>query len=98
MSEKLGLDEEDCAEILSLFIETTISDLDALGRAIEKGDPALAVESAHSIKGASATLGFDKISSLAAEVEMKARKGVLDGAEGAANLMRDHIEGVKGSV
>jgi histidine phosphotransfer protein HptB len=93
--EKLGLDEEEWGEIVSLFIETTISDLDNLGRAIRKGDPTLAVQSSHSIKGAAANLGFDEISSLAAEVEVQARRGVLRGAEKRAERIKQNLDGLK---
>jgi len=92
---KLGLDEEEWGEILNLFIETTISDLDNLGRAIQKGDPTLAVQSSHSIKGVAANLGFDEISTLATEVEVQARKGVLRGAEKRAKRIKESLDGLK---
>lgn len=95
LREKLGLDKEEWVEILTLFVETTLSDLDELVRAIQKADPALAVRSSHSIKGASASLGFEAISSLAEEVEMKARRGVLDGAEKAAERIKDNLNSLK---
>jgi HPt (histidine-containing phosphotransfer) domain-containing protein len=97
MAEKLGLDKEECAEIVALFIETTLSDLDILEAAIQTRDFALAVQSSHSIKGASANLGFDEISSVAKGVEMDARQSSLEGAKEAAVLIRDHVGSIKGS-
>jgi HPt (histidine-containing phosphotransfer) domain-containing protein len=98
MAQEVGLDKEEYAEIVDLFITTTESDLDTLERAIQTWDFAMAVESSHSIKGASANLGFGEISSVAREVEMKARQSILEGAREAADLMRDDIEAVKRSL
>jgi HPt (histidine-containing phosphotransfer) domain-containing protein len=98
LAQKLGLDKEECVEIVDLFIETTLSDLDILEGAIQTRDFALAVQSSHSIKGASANLGFDEISSVAEGVETKARQSSLEGAKEAADLIRDHVGSIKGSL
>jgi HPt (histidine-containing phosphotransfer) domain-containing protein len=95
MAEKLGLDTEDCAEILSLFIETTLSDLDALNGAIEAEDVPMLVHASHSIKGAAANLGLEEISSFAGEVEMKARKGILEGVKEAVDSIRGRVDLIK---
>jgi histidine phosphotransfer protein HptB len=92
MAEKLGLDTEDCAEILSLFVETTLSDLDNLGRALAGEDVSMAVQASHSIKGAAANLGLDEISSFAGTVEMNARKGILKGAKEAVDAIRGCVD------
>jgi HPt (histidine-containing phosphotransfer) domain-containing protein len=92
MAQKLGLDVPECQEILNLFIDTTVSDLESLSRAIQDGDALLAVQSAHSIKGASANLGLAEISSAARDIEMKARQGILEGAREAALIIRRHLE------
>ncbi|MCU0596670.1 MAG: Hpt domain-containing protein [Desulfobacterota bacterium] len=98
IAEELGLDEPECEEILNLFIDTTVSDLDALGQAIQDGDALLAVQSAHSIKGASANLGLQEISSAARDIEMKARQGIMAGAGDAAEVIRHHLDSLKGEV
>lgn len=91
LKECLGLDQEELAEILSLFVETTLKDLDALGQAIEAGDPDSVVQCSHSIKGASANLGLEEISSAARAIEMKARRGVLEGAVDGSSFIRDEV-------
>jgi HPt (histidine-containing phosphotransfer) domain-containing protein len=98
MAENLGLDMPECEEILNLFIESTISDLESLGRAIQEGDALLAVHSAHSIKGASANLGLQEISFAARGIEMKARQGVLAGASDAADVIRHYVDSLKGEI
>jgi HPt (histidine-containing phosphotransfer) domain-containing protein len=98
MAEKLGLDVPECEEILDLFIDTTVSDLDSLGRAIHDGDARLVVQSAHSIKGASANLGLVGISSAARDIEMKARQGILAGASEAADVIRHLLASLKGGA
>ncbi len=95
MAEKLGLDVKECEEILNLFIDTTVSDLDTLGRGIQDEDASLVVQSSHSIKGASANLGFQEISSAARGIEMKARQGILAGAREAADVIRHQLESLK---
>lgn len=98
LAQEMGLDEEECREIVHLFIETTISDVENLKRAVQMKDFALAVQSSHSIKGASANLGFDEISEIAKGAEMNARRSVLEGAPEAADLILGCIEGIKGSL
>jgi HPt (histidine-containing phosphotransfer) domain-containing protein len=98
LAEKLGLDVTECEEIVNLFVDTTVSDLESLGRAIQDGDALLAVQSAHSIKGASANLGLAEISSAARDLEMNARKGILAGAGEAADVIRRHLDSLKGKV
>ena len=98
LAEELGLERTEYEEILRLFIDTSVSDLEALGRAIQDGDALLAVQSCHSIKGAAANLGLHEISSMAREIEMKARQGILTGARDAAEVIQHHLDSLKGEV
>jgi HPt (histidine-containing phosphotransfer) domain-containing protein len=98
MAENLGLDVLECEEILNLFIESTVTDLESLDRAVQDGDALRAVHSAHSIKGASANLGLQEISSAARDIEMKARQGILAGASEATDVIRHHLDSLKGEV
>ncbi len=72
--EQTAGDEELLEELLLLFKDASAGDLEKLRQAVsEKNAPAV-VEAAHSLKGASASLGFEAIRSLALEMEMDARK------------------------
>jgi histidine phosphotransfer protein HptB len=88
MMESLGLDHGECKEILDLFIEKTVSDLEELEEAIREANPLRAVKLAHSIKGASANLGMGGIFNAAKGIEEKARLGSLEGAGESVNFIR----------
>jgi HPt (histidine-containing phosphotransfer) domain-containing protein len=75
--EQAGDDEEMLAELLLLFRDSAADDLTRMREAlVRKGGAALA-DAAHSIKGASASLGVEGISKLAAEIEKAGRQGEL---------------------
>jgi HPt (histidine-containing phosphotransfer) domain-containing protein len=61
LAENLGLEEDEFTELFGLYKETTASDLKELKSAISVGDAKKAHEKAHSIKGASDSLGFDEL-------------------------------------
>ena len=77
---QLGLEEDEFIELVTIFVETSQSDLDKLESAIDLRDTERLVEAAHSIKGASANLGFTELFSLAKDLEQNARKNSLEGA------------------
>lgn len=74
----LGLDEDEFAEIVELFIDTAQSDIDKLREGFESGDAEKAANAAHSLKGASGTLGFIDISEIAKKAEEDAKNNDLD--------------------
>lgn len=79
MGEKIGLDEEDYAELLELFFESGGADLAKLKAAIGEGSAEQAHEAAHSLKGSSGGLGLDKVFDLTKAIDDKAREGIIDG-------------------
>jgi HPt (histidine-containing phosphotransfer) domain-containing protein len=78
LSDNIGIDEETYLEILGMFYERTVEDMEGIRLALEEGKPDAAVRGAHSIKGAAANLGIEDISELAKEIEMKARGSMLN--------------------
>ena len=88
MMESFGLDHGECKEILDLFIEKTVSDLEELQEAIREANPSRVARLAHSIKGASANLGLDGIFNAAKGIEEKARQGSLESAGESVNFIR----------
>lgn len=72
--EQTGGDKELLAELLVLFRDSSQNDYRDLCRAIEEGDLEGVKTAAHSIKGASASLGLEGISKLATVMEDEARK------------------------
>jgi len=92
LAEDLGLDEEEYLELIDLFVETGMSDLDQLQSAIQEGNAEEALKATHSLKGAAANLGFMEISDLAKDVEMKARDDRLDQTAEASLLLREKLD------
>jgi HPt (histidine-containing phosphotransfer) domain-containing protein len=80
MAENIGLDEQDFREMAELFVSVGVTDLDKLRDACASRDCQGVVMSAHSLKGASANLGFTEIYEIAKRVEAEARAQKLDGA------------------
>ena len=77
-AEGLGLDEDEFMEIVELFIDTARSDIDKLQEGFENSDAEKAANAAHSLKGASGTLGFMDISDIAKKAEEDAKNRDLD--------------------
>ncbi len=80
MAENIGLDEQDFREMAELFVSVGVADLTKLRDACASRDCQGVVMSAHSLKGASANLGFTEIYEIAKRVEAAARVQKLDGA------------------
>ncbi len=71
--EQTAGDEELLEELLVLFKDASAGDLQKLRRAVADKNAQAVVEAAHSLKGASASLGFEAVRALAMEMEMDAR-------------------------
>jgi L-threonylcarbamoyladenylate synthase len=68
-------DEELLQELLTIFKDSSASDLAVLKQAVEKGAPVEARGPAHSIKGAAASLGLEAIRDITAAIEKDCREG-----------------------
>ncbi len=77
-AEGLGLEEDEFGEIVELFLDTAKSDIDKLKEGFESGDAEKAANAAHSLKGASGTLGFMEISEIAKKAEEDAKNNDID--------------------
>jgi HPt (histidine-containing phosphotransfer) domain-containing protein len=71
--EQTAGDEELLEELLTLFRESSASDLELLRQAVAAGDAAGVARAAHSLKGASASLGIEGIRQTAADMEADGR-------------------------
>ena len=89
LAENVSLEEDEFLELVELFVETSVSDLERLQSAIDGGHLQEAVEAAHSVKGAAGNLGFTEIYNLAKAMEKKARQSSLEGASEALKAIRD---------
>ena len=85
--EQSGDDEEMLAELLVLFRDSSASDLARINDGLAAEDAAAVADAAHSIKGASASLGVEGVRKITAEIEKQGRAGDLSqGKELAAQL------------
>ena len=71
--EQTADDEELLEELLILFKDSAASDLEQLQQAVAANNPAGVVRAAHSLKGASASLGIEGIRQLVMAMESDAR-------------------------
>jgi HPt (histidine-containing phosphotransfer) domain-containing protein len=71
--EQTAGDEELLDELLVLFKESSASDLKQLQHAVEQEDISGVIHAAHSLKGASASLGIEGVRQLALAIEDDAR-------------------------
>ena len=85
--EQSGDDEEMLAELLVLFRDSSASDLARINEGLAAEDAVAVADAAHSIKGASASLGVEGVRKIATELEKEGRAGDLSrGKELAAQL------------
>jgi CheY-like chemotaxis protein/HPt (histidine-containing phosphotransfer) domain-containing protein len=70
LSHEIG--EDNATQMLRIFLDETVAQLDALSRLCCPSDRARIEREAHSLKGAAATFGFKRLSALARELEMGA--------------------------
>ena len=70
-------DEELLQELITIFQDSSASDMAILTQAVEKGVPAEGRGAAHSIKGAAASLGLEAIRDVAMVIEQDCREGSL---------------------
>lgn len=94
MAESIGLDEQDFLELAGLFLDTSREDVKRLKAASREGDCPGVVSSAHSIKGASANLGFMEIYGIVKELEFQAKNNSLEGAAGSIASVEKLLDGL----
>ncbi|RJQ65006.1 MAG: Hpt domain-containing protein [Desulfobacteraceae bacterium] len=89
---KLGLDEAEFMEVLTLFVQVSESDLQNMESGLRKGNARQVAESAHSIKGAAMNLGIAEISDAASAIETKARRNEVEQAPAAVRLIKEQLD------
>jgi len=95
---ELGMEQDEMRELLVIFIESSESDLVKLKQALIEGDAKQVADAAHSIKGASANLGFMDIFSVAKNLEQKARENSLEGLADEVHILKDRLSLLEKSI
>jgi HPt (histidine-containing phosphotransfer) domain-containing protein len=98
MAENIGLDEQGFREMAELFVSVGVTDLEKLRNAWESRNCQGVVMSAHSLKGASANLGFTDIYEIAKRVEADARAQKLDGADEAIGEIAQKLTSISAAL
>jgi two-component system sensor histidine kinase/response regulator len=76
--ERLQENRSLAAMVMKAFLQDTPHQIQALRDLVQRGDTAGSARQAHSIKGASATVGGERLRKLATEMEKAADAGDLD--------------------
>jgi len=95
---ELGMEQDEMRELLMIFIESSESDLVKLKQALVEGDAKRVADAAHSIKGASANLGFMDIFSVAKNLEQKARKNCLEDLTDEVLIIKNRLSLIAKSI
>lgn len=78
--EQAADDRELLQELLSIFKDSLLSDVHLIEQGLDEGSAAKVCGAAHSIKGASASLGILGIKEIAVVIEEESRAGGLEAA------------------
>jgi HPt (histidine-containing phosphotransfer) domain-containing protein len=92
MGARLGLEKEEFIELVDIFVTSADEDIQKLRDAFAANNIDAVKEAAHSLKGSSGNMGFQKISENAAMIEQNARKGSIEGMEAAISFLRKKYE------
>ncbi len=95
---EMDLQEEECIEILRLFVETSYKDLEQLDSALVQRDVKKACEAAHSLKGAAVSLGLDAFSASAQNIEADAKHGKISTESEDIRFLRTQLEEILASL
>jgi HPt (histidine-containing phosphotransfer) domain-containing protein len=87
-------DEELLARVAGIFVENTPALLAALRADIEAGNAVALSRSAHTLRGSLANVGAEHAASLAAEIEERARKDLLEGADGRMVELSHEVDSI----
>ncbi|MDY6852474.1 MAG: Hpt domain-containing protein [Thermodesulfobacteriota bacterium] len=94
----LELEEDEYLELLELFIETARADLEALEAAIEEGNADKAAKIAHTLKGASGSLGLMEFFEIVKDIEEKGRDNHLKGTRDSAQTLKLRLDEIVRAV
>jgi HPt (histidine-containing phosphotransfer) domain-containing protein len=90
LNELRVLEQDDLRDLVELYFADVAVQLAAIQTAFASNDPGALGAAAHRIKGASLSIGAERVAGLAAELETAAKAGELSGTEAlVASIERD---------
>ena len=94
LAENIGLEEEEYLELVELFVETGMSDMDKLQSDIDEGNAEEVARASHSLKGAAVNLGFIELFEVAKKINDEAREGRLDRTSDYAQVLKEKFNAI----
>ena len=98
LSENLGMEEDEYMELIELFIETGMADLQKLQVAVNEADLEKAADIAHSVKGAALNLGLMEFFEIAKQIERTDCDGQLERIVQVALALKEKLDTIAGFV
>lgn len=98
MTDILGVDPEDVLEVAVMFFDAVDDRLLASERAYQSGDIKELNRLIHGLKGDAANIGFKEVSSLARELELQSRAGVVEDFHGQLAAIRAAVSAQRRSI
>ena len=95
LAEELELEADEYLELISLFVESSINDMETIENALANGESEKAANSAHSIKGAAGNLGFPQLYETAKNIEMAARDGRLEDISEDLVILKEELTSIE---
>jgi len=89
--ERLGGDEEMLTEFLGMLLEQAQTMLPEIAQAIEANDASGVEQAGHSLKGAAASLGAERMRHAAYAIEIIGRSGNLEQAGQALGYLQEQV-------
>ena len=93
-AQRLGLDVDEYIELVELFLETGVEDLEGFEYALMNDDAKTMVERSHSLKGASGNLGLFEIYEKAKDIESRSRDNNLEGIEDSIEEIKQYFKAI----
>lgn len=92
LMERVDGDEDFAKELLVIFMEDTLSQMEKLNQALKDKDPAQVEHQAHTIKGSSANIGARRLTDTAFEMEMTGKDGDIESARALMKKLEKEFE------
>jgi HPt (histidine-containing phosphotransfer) domain-containing protein len=80
------------------FLRECTSMIDTLEKAVQSGDASAIKKAAHRLKGASASVGATKASSMASSLEVRASKGSVEGADASVGELSTELQRAQDAI
>lgn len=92
LNELSVLEEDDLRDLVELYFADVEVQLAAIHTALAGNDPESLAAAAHRIKGASLSIGAERLASLAAELETTGKAGDLSAAEALVSSIERELD------